>query len=215
MRHSIDVVKGHEGDREIGARVLQRQCGGIGDPQIHRRVRGAGGRDHRGRRIDADDAMPELFQVPRQSSFAAADVDRPQAGRRQQGEELVAVKSPVAVMSGMPRPCDPSAGLRFPIVGKIHAELPCSWRDCDTAIRQFVRALAIRDRFGTKRAPRDVVEQMKIIDARPALVGKIIVVARAPCPPRRTSRDLQCGSAPTPGWRPRVRRRIWRCYARP
>src|SRR5580658_664880 len=88
----------------------------VGDPHVHGRVQFARGGDHGRRSVDGDDPMPKLLQVSGKTAFAAADVDRPPARRREQLKELVAVTSPVALMSGSPRPVDPLARFGFPAV---------------------------------------------------------------------------------------------------
>jgi hypothetical protein len=123
-RHRVDVLKRHEGDREVGAAIVQWQRGGVGDPDVHRWIERAGRVRQGGRGIDADDPMPEPLQMPRQASFAAADVDRLAAGRRQQPKELIAMVSPVTVVSGLLRPLNPPAGFGFPAVSEIHGILP-------------------------------------------------------------------------------------------
>ncbi len=113
-RHAVDILQRHEGDRQIRARIVQRKGCGIREPHVHRRV----GRFRRGnqrrRTVDADDVMPECLQVARETSLPAADIQRQPSRCRQQIEKLVAVKPPIAVVSGSARPFNPSPRLGLP-----------------------------------------------------------------------------------------------------
>jgi hypothetical protein len=116
VSHRIDVVKRHEGDRQVGTDVFQWQRGGIGQPDIHRPVGLAGCRDQGRRRIDAEHPMAEFLEMSRKTPFAAADVHRPPTRRRQKLKELIAMVPPETVVSRMPRPLNPLSGVGFPAV---------------------------------------------------------------------------------------------------
>jgi hypothetical protein len=124
QRHRINVVKRHKGDRKVRSSIIQRQRSRIGDPEIHRRVQVARGGDERRRSVKADDLMPECLQAPRKSPFAAAYVHCASARRRQKAKKLVAVVSPVAVVSGAPSPLNPLVGLSLPTISKVHEAPP-------------------------------------------------------------------------------------------
>jgi hypothetical protein len=60
--------------------------------------------------------VAESAQVPRHPALSAPDVECQISGRRDELEEAVAVKSPVAVVIGCPRPEMPLVGVRLPRV---------------------------------------------------------------------------------------------------
>jgi hypothetical protein len=74
-----------------------------------------------GRCINADDGMPEISQMPCQAALAASEIDGPLSGRRQQPGELVAMVTPIAVVTGRTGPFDPLLGFGFPALTEIHA----------------------------------------------------------------------------------------------
>ena len=77
-------------------------------------------RDHRLGRVEPDGAVPELLQVASHPPFAAADVDRQATGSGDEFEETVAMKPPVAVVSGLPRPADPVGRVSLPGIPEVH-----------------------------------------------------------------------------------------------
>jgi len=64
--------------------------------------------------------MSKCLQAPCQPSLAAANVDRPAAGRWHNLKELIAVEAPVAIVSSRARPFDPLSGMSFPEFTEIH-----------------------------------------------------------------------------------------------
>jgi hypothetical protein len=71
--HLVDIMKRHEGNGQIRAGILEGQCCGLGQPEIHGGVEVAGGSDKGGRGIHTDDSMSEFLQVPGEPSFPAAN----------------------------------------------------------------------------------------------------------------------------------------------
>ena len=115
--------------REIGMSVWERQLGGIRNQVLAARVRVSRGGDHRLRRVEPDGAVPELLQVARYPPLAAADVDRQAAGRGDDVEETLAMKSPVAVVSGLPSPAHPVGRVSLPGIPEVQlASLPVGAR---------------------------------------------------------------------------------------
>ena len=67
--------------------------------------------------------MAKLLEMPREPALAAANVDGAFSRRRQEVEKLVAMKSPVAVVTGSACPRNPFSGVRFPAVTEIHGTI--------------------------------------------------------------------------------------------
>src|SRR5262249_32404910 len=99
-RHRIDVVKRHEGDRQVCAGGGKRQRGSVGQSKIHQWIRLARRSNQGGRGIDTNDVVAERLQVSREPAFAATDVNCPPPRRRHDLEELIAVEAPVAIVPG-------------------------------------------------------------------------------------------------------------------
>jgi hypothetical protein len=113
-RHPADILKRHEGDRQIRARIIKRKRGGIRQTHVHRWVGLSGGGDERRRTVDANDTVPAFLQVARETSLAAPDIQSLPSRRRQESKKLVAVKPPITVVSGSARPLNPLARLSLP-----------------------------------------------------------------------------------------------------
>ncbi len=118
--HVVDVHQRHEGDREIGMSVGERQLGGIRNDVLTARVEVASSRDHRLGRVEPDGAVTQLLQIARHPPFAAADVDREAAGRRDEVEEALAMKTPVAVVPRLARPAHPVGRVSLPGIPEVH-----------------------------------------------------------------------------------------------
>jgi hypothetical protein len=118
--HVVDVHQRHERDGEIGMSVGKRQLGGIRNDVLTARVRLPSGRDHRLGRVEPDGTVPELLQVARYTSFTAADVERQAAGSGHEVEETFAMKTPVAVVSGLQRPAHPVGRVSLPGIPEVH-----------------------------------------------------------------------------------------------
>ena len=100
--------------------VGERQLGGIRNDVLAARVCLPSGGDHRLRRVEPDSAVPEFLQVARDPSLATADVERQTPRRRDEFEETLAMKPPVTVVSGLPRPADPVGRVPLPGISKVH-----------------------------------------------------------------------------------------------
>lgn len=81
---------------------------------------------HRRRAIDADDRVAQRPEVPGEPSLAATEVERRPAGSRDELEEEVAVKAPVAVVPGGASPGDPVGRLRVPRRGQVGPVQPAT-----------------------------------------------------------------------------------------
>ena len=100
--------------------VGERQFGGIRNEVLAARVCVPSGGDHRLGRVEPDGPVPELLQVARYPSLATADVERQAPGRGDEVEETLAMKPPVTVVSGLPRPADPVGRVPLPGISKVH-----------------------------------------------------------------------------------------------
>jgi hypothetical protein len=80
--------------------------------------------------------------MPRKASFAAAYVQCLSAKRRQKLKKLVAVVSPIAVVSGRPSPLDPLVGLSVPAISEVHGAPPALFGAfCSHELRAASRTL--------------------------------------------------------------------------
>jgi hypothetical protein len=59
-------------------------------------------------------------EVPREAAFTATNVDCQLPRRGYKAKELIAVISPVAVVTGRSRPVNPLIGVRFPSIPEAH-----------------------------------------------------------------------------------------------
>ncbi len=118
--HVVHVVQREQRRDELERCVGEWEGGGIGHPVVARRVRLFGVLDQRRRGVHADDVVAVPAEVARESALAAAEVEREPGGRRQQCEEAIAVKLPVAIVARPARPGDPVLGFRLPGIPKVH-----------------------------------------------------------------------------------------------
>jgi hypothetical protein len=119
-RHRIDVMKRHEGNRQISAFARQRERGCIGPNNSHRWIDRASGGGEGRRSVDPNHRISKVLEMACEAAFTAADIDRQLPGRGQKLEELIAVVSPIAVVTGRSRPVDPLSGVCFPSVSEAH-----------------------------------------------------------------------------------------------
>jgi hypothetical protein len=116
----IDVMQAHERDDLVERRILERERGCIGHVKLHVRSRLARGGDERGRSVDANHAMAERCQMPREPALSAADVERTPAGSGDEREELIAM---IAVVAIVPERASPRLRSMSCAIGKALARL--------------------------------------------------------------------------------------------
>jgi hypothetical protein len=80
--HVVDVHQRVECDRQVEARVGERQRGGIGDYVLTGGMAGAREVDERRRRVDADHGVTARGEIPRDAPFSTGEIQRSRGRRR-------------------------------------------------------------------------------------------------------------------------------------
>ena len=120
-RHQIiNVLQGHEGEHEVAALVGQRQLSCTRAAIVAVWVRFSSSINHCLGDVYSDDLVSDGLQITRQPALTTANVYREFAGRRQQREELVSVKPPIAIVVWCAGPLDPVSSFFLPRITERH-----------------------------------------------------------------------------------------------
>ncbi|HEX4541168.1 MAG TPA: hypothetical protein VH112_13085, partial [Acidimicrobiales bacterium] len=72
----VDILEGHEGDRDVCDRLREREGGGVGNHGYLRVVVGCGQSSQGGRGIDGEHAMAACHQGTADPALPAPHIDR-------------------------------------------------------------------------------------------------------------------------------------------
>src|SRR5204862_8116089 len=99
------------GDDDRERTGLERQPGGIAEDVPPAGIQVSSGPNQRGRRVDGERVVAEPLEISGNSSFSAADLERPSCRRRNDVAEEGRAVGPVVVVPGLPGPGDPVLSL--------------------------------------------------------------------------------------------------------